>query len=355
MSRMRIRILIALSACLSGCAMFSGISDRAAGINDAIGGITDRDKNSSCYADPRLALVPGPQSVIDRKQAAALLAEAGVTGKDGLKDAARLQQWLSENFRATEAGGEFIGKTTARGLLKSRELTGCHDWALLLATLLRSAGYPARMTDTAGVQWMTQVRAGRDGHGFAGHVFVEAFIDGRWILLDSVSARYIKNYDHANPFIPMEVGDQTGYCVMFKGADPAAYGLDSAASLENYMTRFAKITDPAKLSAPQYQVIDLPYVGAPLPYLSDAVLTGPCELDASHRGVVLQFKAAGLDVNVEKSKGAYLAHIYRYGWVFSEPVKKTLSFSTLPELKGYLRAIEPVAVSSSGANPATTP
>ncbi len=121
------------------------------------------------------------------------------------------------------------------------------------------------------------------------------------------------------------------------------------------MTRFAMTINPAKLSAPEYQVVDLPDVGARLPYLSDELLTGPCELDASHRGVVIQFKAAGLDVNVEKSKGAYLAHTYRYGWVFSEPVKNTLSFSSLAELKAYLRTIEPPAGSAPAANFGTTP
>ena len=291
--------------------------------------------SDACYGDPRLALKPGSQSAIEPQQAADILKEAGVTGADGLKDAALIYKWIAGSFKGTAGGGATIGKTTAQDLLKSRELTGCHDWAMMLSTLLRSTGHPARMVDTAGAQWMTLVRGSQQPHQFIGHVFVEAYLDGSWTLLDSVSPRYIKGYDHTNPFIPMDVGDQTSYCVMFKGADPAAYGIGSVEQLNANMISFAKAVDPAQLSASGEQVADLPDVGPSLPPLSDDALTGPCTLDPSHRGIIVQFQKAGLDVNAEKSDGAYLAHLYNYGRVFAEPIK-TMSFATLPELRSYL-------------------
>ncbi|MCX5795761.1 MAG: transglutaminase domain-containing protein [Elusimicrobia bacterium] len=200
----------------------------------------------------------GRQSEVGRQPAA----EAGVTGKDGLKDVARLCRWLGQAFQTRPAGGATVGKSTVQELLESRVLTGCHDWGLMLAALLRSAGYQANMVDTAGVQWMAAAaeaqRKGQQVKGFEGHVFVEAKIEGRWVLVDPGSARYIPDYDPANPLIPMEVGPQTSYCVMFKGLDPADYGVDSIQTLNQHMLDFARDTDPAKLSAPNCQVRELP-------------------------------------------------------------------------------------------------
>ncbi|MFI5349718.1 MAG: transglutaminase-like domain-containing protein [Elusimicrobiota bacterium] len=292
------------------------------------------------YADPKLALVAGPQSELDPRQIAAISKEAGLTGKDGLSDAMRIHLWLEDGFESSSAGGSQLGKTTARSILRTRRLTGCHDWALMLSTLLRSAGYPALMVDTAGVQWMNLARAGRPFDDYDGHVFVEAYIGGRWMLFDSVSGRYIPDYDRRDPFIPMEVGNQQSYIVMFKGIDPKSYGVHGAQELNATMLRFAKKTDPAKMRAPKYRILELPG-GTPLPPLTDEALTGPCPLDASRRGAVLQFSKAGLDVHVEKSSGLYLAHRYPYGRVFSVPVLETGSFSTLAELKRSLRSIEP--------------
>lgn len=205
-----------------------------------------------------VALPQGQQSEVGPQPAA----EAGVTGKDGLKDVARLCRWIGQAFQTRPSGGTTVGKSTVRELLESRELTGCHDWALMLSALLRSAGYQANMVDTAGVQWMAAAaeaqRKGQQVQGFEGHVFVEAKIEGRWILVDPGSARYIPDYDPANPLIPMEVGPQTSYCVMFKGLDPAGYGIDSIQTLNKRMLDFARDTDPAKLSAPDCRVRELP-------------------------------------------------------------------------------------------------
>lgn len=291
------------------------------------------------YADPGLALAAGEQSRLDPRQGADALKEAGVSGKDPLKDAARIHRWLAENFKSRAAGGAFIGKSTASSLLASRELTGCHDWALLLSALLRSAGTPALMADAAGEQWMAAARAGLPLQGFSGHVFVEAFAGGRWVLLDPVSGRYLADYDPGNPSIPMEAGDQTSYRVMFKGLDPAGYGLRGVEDLNARMLRFARDEDASRPGAPNGRVLNLPGEPPP-PSMSDEVLTGPCPLDPSRRGIVLQFPGAGLDAHAEKSGALYLAHLYPYGRVFSGEAR-TVSFPTAAELKRYLRDLEP--------------
>lgn len=209
------------------------------------------------------------QCPIESTQAEQLLGSAGLTGNDGLQDAARLHQWLADrrNFKPTAGGGKTIGKTGVQDLLSSRQLTGCHDWALMKSALLNCAGYEAQLVDTAGVDWMNAVRSGKLGrrHNYEGHVFVEANIAGRWILLDSVSPRYIPDYDRASPLIPIQVGSQDSYCVMFKGKDPPSYGIDSVETLNRRMDEFAGKVDPAKLDRPNSQVRDLPSVDASRP------------------------------------------------------------------------------------------
>ncbi|MBI5629380.1 MAG: transglutaminase domain-containing protein [Elusimicrobia bacterium] len=292
------------------------------------------------HSHPQSALAAGAQSKIDIKQVADILKEAGVAGSDGLKDAARIHQWIEDNFASSPDGGKTSGKYTAAKLLESRTLAGCHDWALVLATLLRSAGYPALMADTASIPWMMDVRAGRPVQEYRGHVFVEAYIDGRWVLLDSTGRSYIADYDPANPFIPMQVGGDNRFCVMFKGLDPSGYGLDSI-RLGDYMVRFSKAIDPMKLNEKNGRVLDLPRAGAELPALSEEILARPMQAYPSRAGVVLQFPKADLDIHIEKTKGGgYSAHLYRYGRVFAESVK-TLSFSNLGELRSYLRSLEP--------------
>ena len=351
---MRPPLLPLFAACaLLAPLCFAGEADQASGLPDisqfrvrlkgmqspsSVSAQSIPSKVDACYSDPSLALKPGTQSKFEDQQSADILKESGADGKDGLKDAALIQRWLVENFKAEASGGTEIGKSTVQSLLQTRKLTGCHDWGLMKAAVLRSAGYPARMADTTGVQWMSQVRAGQPAGGFKGHIFVEAYIGGRWILLDSTSERYLAPYDRTNPFIPMQVGDQTSYYDMFKGADPADYGLSSVDQLNSYMTRFAKSTDPSGLSAPG-EVRKLPDVGQPLPYFSDETLGAPCQLDSRRNGVVLQFKAAGLDVHVEKSGKAYTATIYNYGHVFGQPLK-TSTFASMPELRAYLHSLQ---------------
>jgi hypothetical protein len=199
---------------------------------------------------------------MEATRARALLAAAGVNGDDGLRDAAQLQRWLADedNFKPLNGGGRTIGKTSVQALLKLRRLTGCHDWGLMKSALLRCAGYEAQMVDAAGVDWMKEVRSGKPGQrrSYKGHVFVEARFAGRWMLLDSVSARYIPDYDRSHPLIPMPVGDQGSYYVMFSGPDPASYGIDSVRTLNRRMDEFAMRIDPARLSRPDYQILELP-------------------------------------------------------------------------------------------------
>ena len=294
------------------------------------------------HADPKLALVAGARSRIDRDVAAGILKEAGVTGSDFLKDAMRIGRWIEFNFAGAEENmsrEEFnmVGKETAQTLIQSRKLRSCLDWAILKSALLRSAGYPTLIAEGVDVQWMLDVRDGHGGVGIFGHVLVEVYTGGRWVLLDSTSSQYIPDYDPVNPLITKREGDGN-LCVMGKGRDPHDYDLGTTWDQISYMRRFAKSVDPAQFYAPRYKYLDLPGAEAPLPDLSDAALA---RSQPNHPGVVVQIRAAGLDIHVEKAEGRYLVHLYRYGRVFQGEPINTLSFSSRTELKRYLWSLQP--------------
>ncbi len=205
------------------------------------------------YKRPELYLAPGPQSALEMS-AGALRAEIGVSSAAAAGELVpAVFNWLAAGFKASAEGGRLIGKTTASGLMKERRLSGCHDWALVFSAVLRRLGYPAIMADAAGIKW---ARAYKPGGPLSGHVFVEAYIGGRWTLIDSASGRYVTNYDPANPVLPLRAGDETeGYYVMFKGADPASYGISSDGELGRKMKDFASRLPRLKLSYPDYEII----------------------------------------------------------------------------------------------------
>jgi len=67
--------------------------------------------------------------------------------------------------------------------------------------LFRALGIPARLVITANAQWMAEYR---DNPLVMprGHVFIEAFLEDRWYLVDSTYRLLFKNYRPANPYYP---------------------------------------------------------------------------------------------------------------------------------------------------------
>lgn len=208
------------------------------------------------YDSPALYLKPGPQSAVSMTPPQ-LRASLGISTAASAEQAmGAVFNWLSADFRASAAGGVLIGRTTADGLIKSRELSGCHDWALLFSAVMRRLGYPALMADAAGIKW---ARGYRSGGAMSGHVFAEVYADGGWLLVDPASGRYVKDYDPRNPVIPMEVGPESdGLYVMFKGADPKSYGITGNKVLTGKMRELAARLPGVKLNYPSYKVLQLP-------------------------------------------------------------------------------------------------
>jgi hypothetical protein len=172
-----------------------------------------------------------------------------------LSDIKKIFDWKQANFRYVAAGGRYIGKATAQRIIEGKELTGCHDDALLMSAVLRRYGFPAVMVDTTGIQFSLDYP--EKTNMFLGHVFVEVYLYGKWILVDASSGEYILDYDVNNLAIPItKPGESKGYYVMLKGVDPGSYGIRSLDDLTNKQKEYSKKLkeDTSLIKMPDYKI-----------------------------------------------------------------------------------------------------
>jgi hypothetical protein len=207
------------------------------------------------YAHPELYLQQGEQSRIsDPSVLDSLRADRQSLGQ--LRD---IYLWLKSEFTAYAAGGKTIGVVTVDQLLTDRQLGGCHDHGLVYAAVARELGYPAVMARTVSIAWVGQFQAGEQGP-HVGHVFVEVFINDRWILIDSTNGWYLtEGYDPADPVIPLQgniAGSNEeiyGFYVERKGIDTWDFGIHSPDESTQAMDEFAQEISLESIIYPVYE------------------------------------------------------------------------------------------------------
>jgi len=145
----------------------------------------------------------------------------------------------TSNFKPYAAGGSLIAKRTVDQIFTDGTLSGCHDWGLVLISIIRKFNIPAIFVDTAYVKWADDYLSNKS-IPFQGHVFVEAFVDNKWILLNSTQNEYIENYDPMNPLIGFRL-DFSNFYVMFKGIDPIDYGIKNNSDIQEAMKFGSKV------------------------------------------------------------------------------------------------------------------
>jgi hypothetical protein len=167
----------------------------------------------------------------------------------------KIYAWKKSYFTNVKGGGKYVGTHTIRDLLKKRVLTGCHDHGLVLVSVLRRSGVPAVFVDATGIEWALHYPD--KTKSFSGHVFVEAFLQKTWMLFDSTSGEYVANYEPSNPLIPIKKPPEPrGYYVMFKGLDPADYGVTRIQHLTDTQQRYARMikAEIDRFRYPNYEV-----------------------------------------------------------------------------------------------------
>lgn len=206
------------------------------------------------YANPERYLVPGEQSRISSEQTInALKVKLGQRrGLEGLRD---LYLWIRQDFSVYSGGGATVGKVTIGQLLGTKNLSGCHDFGLVFSGVARYLGYPAIMVDAAGLAWAEQFKAGKVS-SYSGHVFVEVYLSQKWILVDSTSGEFVREYQPANPVIPVmkRPVEEKGYFAILKGIDMREYGVKEPEALLREMRSFANSVDLDELEIPSYVI-----------------------------------------------------------------------------------------------------
>jgi transglutaminase-like putative cysteine protease len=206
------------------------------------------------YTHPEQYLAQGEQSQISDPTVLDLLRAK----ERSLAHLGDIYRWLKSEFTAYSAGGRTIGVVTVDQLLAERRLGGCHDHALVYAAVARELGYPALMVRTNSIAWVEQFQAGEQGPHI-GHVFVEVYLDGQWVLIDPTNGWYVEDgYDPADPVIPLKgpiagSSDEIyGFYVERKGIDIWAFGIHSPAESTQAMDDFARQLDLETIMYPEY-------------------------------------------------------------------------------------------------------
>lgn len=206
------------------------------------------------YAHPEQYLAQGEQSTIsDPTVLDRLRAET-----QSIAPLGEIYRWLKSEFTAYSAGGRTIGAVTVDQLLAEHRLGGCHDHGLVYAAVARELGYPALMARTASIAWVKQFQAGEQGP-HVGHVFVEVYLDGKWVLIDSTNGWYVEDgYDPANPVIPLRgriagSSDEIyGFYVERKGIGTWTFGIHSPAESTQVMDDLARQLSLETIVYPEY-------------------------------------------------------------------------------------------------------
>ncbi len=87
-------------------------------------------------------------------------------------------------------------------LMKGFDHDGCASHALLFASLSRACGIPSVYVKSSRHDWIRGFVAKGETGSFAGHVFLEILVDGKWKLLDAQGMRIWDEYDPADPELP---------------------------------------------------------------------------------------------------------------------------------------------------------
>ena len=97
---------------------------------------------------------------------------------DDLEKIFQILSWIDKNMHEEKDRKKVLkifASRTADQLIKEKNDTGCHDTTLLLVTFLRAIHIPTKYL--LGIDKMSPTRGG--------HTVAEAFVGGKWILIDS--------------------------------------------------------------------------------------------------------------------------------------------------------------------------
>lgn len=104
-------------------------------------------------------------------------------GRDQFDTIFNIFKWIKGNLKfvkSWEWRRQNLRKRTAQEIIKSRKVSGCGDKAVIFAVLARANDIPAKIVETLEEEWLIA----KVSSPVSGHVFVDVFINGKWIIAD---------------------------------------------------------------------------------------------------------------------------------------------------------------------------
>ncbi len=99
-------------------------------------------------------------------------------------------------------------------VMREKAFGGCADQGIFCGVLLKAAGIPALWVKTMDVAWIWDFKKGRPFDSWSGHVFLEVYVDGKWMVLDPGGKMLYGDYSPRMRILP---GNRFAYD---KGNDP---------------------------------------------------------------------------------------------------------------------------------------
>lgn len=134
---------------------------------------------------------------------------------------------------------------TAGQLFSERLLGGCSDYALAQVSLFRALKIPARLVLTANTEWMLGYQK-NDLLMSTGHVFIEAYLEDRWYLVDSTYRFLFTDYD-----LDLKSYPRQEY-FLARGSDYWDLGIQNVAGVDRALRKMAVIFAKSMYIAPRY-------------------------------------------------------------------------------------------------------
>jgi len=134
---------------------------------------------------------------------------------------------------------------TSGQLFSEQLLGGCSDYALAQVTLFRALKIPARLVVTANSEWMLGYQK-NDLLMSTGHVFIEAYLEDRWYLVDSTYRFLFTDYDLDLKSYPRQ---EYFYA---RGRDYWDLGSQNVAGADRILRKMAVIFEKSMYIAPHY-------------------------------------------------------------------------------------------------------
>jgi len=168
------------------------------------------------------------------------------------EDVAKLWKYFKHQFKRDELDEIPKFERTAEEMIASKIYSGCSDIGTILATILREKGVPTVYLQSANIRWIRDLLEDNERkRRVSGHIFLEIYIGGTWVLFDSDNGYLYTGYDYNNNSLP------DGLYAFSKSLNGQELGSNTTKNNNAIMTELFLNFDLNKYKDPNYNKIDL--------------------------------------------------------------------------------------------------